>query len=86
MPAPGVGRFALLLAAQGAALSPSKGLRFVPVGAYESDGEFCLQFGKSYELKISHNLSTDEKDSAAARVIMGNIAPLLPEHLRGEFK
>ena len=54
MPALGVGRFALLLAA--------RGLRFVPAGAYEFDGEFCLQFGKSYELKIPHNLSTDEKD------------------------
>ncbi len=98
MPAPGVGRFALLLAARGAALpsrtgvltartvSPSKGLRFVPIGAYEADGEFCLHFGESYELKIQHNLSTDEKDSTAAKVIMENIARLLPAHLRGEFK
>jgi 1-acyl-sn-glycerol-3-phosphate acyltransferase len=77
MPASGVGRFALLLAAQG--------LRFAPVGAYESDGEFCLHFGESYELKIPNNLSTDEKASAASKIIMKNIAPLLPEHLRGEF-
>jgi 1-acyl-sn-glycerol-3-phosphate acyltransferase len=77
MPASGSGRFALLLAAQG--------LRFMPVGVYESGGEFCLNFGESYELKIPHGLSADEKDSAAARIIMENIAPLLPENLRGIF-
>jgi hypothetical protein len=77
MPASGVGRFALLFAAQG--------LRFEPVGVYESDGELCLHFGESYELKISHQSSADKKDSAAARILMEHIAPLLPEHLRGEF-
>lgn len=77
MPAPGLGRFALLLAAQG--------LRFVPVGAYESNGGFCLNFGESYELKIRQGPSTDEKDRGAARIIMNSIAPLLPPPLRGEF-
>jgi len=78
MPASGVGRFALLLAAQG--------LRFAPVGIYESGGEFCLNFGKLYELNIPHHLPADEKDSAAAKIIMKNIAPLLPKNLRGEFQ
>ena len=77
MPASGLGRFALLLAAQR--------LRFVPVGVYESDGEFCLNFGEAYNLSISHHLSADEKDKQAAQIIMKHIARLLPVHLRGEF-
>jgi len=77
MPASGVGRFALLLAAQG--------LRFAPVGVYESDGEFCLNFGESYELAIPHHLSADDKDRQAAQIMMTNIARLLPVRLRGEF-
>lgn len=78
MPAPGVGRFALLLAAQR--------LRFVPVGIYESDGELCLNFGEAYNLTIPHHSLPDEKDKQAAQIIMKNIARLLPLHLRGEFK
>ena len=77
VPAPGVGRFGLLLAGSGSA--------FVPVGAYEADGAFCLNFGPAYRLSISSGLSTDEKDRAAAELIMKHIAVLLPESLRGEF-
>jgi len=77
MPASGVGRFALLLAAQY--------LSFVPVGIYESDGEFCINFGEVYNLSVPHHLSPDEKDKQAAQIIMKNIARLLPIHLRGEF-
>ena len=68
MPAPGAGRFGLLLAAQG--------LRFVPVGVYESDGELCLHFGEVYDLSIAHNLSSDEKDKQAAHIMMEHIAAL----------
>jgi hypothetical protein len=77
MPAPGVGRFALLLAAQG--------FRFEPVGIYESDGELCLNFGRTYDLVVERNISPVEKDKRAARRMMENIAILLPLHLRGEF-
>lgn len=77
MPAPGVGRFALLLAAQR--------LSFVPVGIYESDGELCLNFGEAYNLTVPHHLLPDEKDKQAAHIIMKNIARLLPIGLRGEF-
>jgi hypothetical protein len=77
MPAPGVGRFALLLAGLGAA--------FVPVGAYEEEVAFCLHFGPAYQVEVPPGLSTDEKDHTAAEIIMKNIAVLLPEHLRGEF-
>jgi hypothetical protein len=78
MPAPGVGRFALLLAAQG--------LRFVPVGAYEANGGFCLHFGETYELRITGGPSADARDRQAAFVLMHRIAPLLPAGLKGEFK
>ncbi len=77
MPASGVGRFGLLLAAQG--------LRFAPIGVYESDGEFCLHFGEAYDLCVERQGSSDEKDREASRIMMEHIAPLLPSHLRGEF-
>jgi len=77
MPASGAGRFALLLAAAGH--------KFVPVGAYEENGEFCLRFGAAYEMTVPRGISSDEKDSAAAKLMMGKIASLLPSHLRGEF-
>jgi hypothetical protein len=78
LPPPGVGRFGLLLAGLGSS--------FVPVGAYEKKGVFCLHFGSSYRLIISSGLSTEEKGASAAKIIMERIAPLLPESLRGEFK
>lgn len=77
MPASGVGRFALLLAGQGFA--------FVPVGAYEEDGAFCLHFGQAYRLDVPSGLSLDEKDNAAAEIMMKKIAVLLPVRLRGDF-
>ena len=76
-PAPGMGRFGLLLAGSEA--------EFVPVGAYETDGEFCLHFGPAYRLSIPSGLSNDGKDRMAAEIIMKKIAVLLPEVLRGEF-
>jgi hypothetical protein len=78
MPAAGAGRFGLLLA--------SRGLRFIPAGAYEADGILHLQFGPAYKLRLPDGLSAHEKDQQAARIIMKRIADLLPEHLQGEFK
>jgi hypothetical protein len=77
MPSPGSGRFALLLA--------GKGPVFVPVGAYEEAGAFCLHFGPAYRLEVPSPLSADEKGRAAAEILMKNIAPLVTVHLRGEF-
>ncbi len=76
-PAAGVGRFALLLA--------KAGLAFIPVGAYEQDGAFHLHFGELYQINVAEHLPADEKDRAAAQIIMEAIARLLPLHLRGEF-
>lgn len=78
MPAPGAGRFCLLL--QGL------GYRFVPAGVYEEGGALHLELGASYALDLPPKaLSADEKDALAARQVMSHIAPLLPLHLRGEF-
>ncbi|HLO30802.1 MAG TPA: hypothetical protein VK249_16780 [Anaerolineales bacterium] len=76
-PAAGAGRFSLLLS--------KAGLTFIPVGAFESEGVFRLHFGEGYELTVRNDLSAAEKDDRAARIIMKNIARLLPLHLRGEF-
>ena len=76
-PASGVGRFGLLLS--------KAGLQFIPVGAYEVGGIFHIHFSESYTLSVSQNLSPNEKDTQASRIIMQNIARLVPLHLRGEF-
>ena len=76
-PAPGVGRFGVLLS--------SAGLQFIPVGAYEADGVFTIHFGEAYDLSVPRGSPSDEKDAQTAHIIMTNIAKLLPMHLRGEF-
>ena len=78
LPVSGVGRFMLLLAAAGFSL--------VPMGVYEKDGELCLNFGKAYELTLPRGLPADEKDHAAAEIVMCRIATQLPERLRGLFQ
>jgi hypothetical protein len=78
LPAPGAGRFLLLLAGQG--------FPILPVGAWEEAGELCLRFGGSYSLDLPHSLKADEKDHAATEIVMRRIAALLPERLQGEFR
>jgi hypothetical protein len=77
-PSPGAGRFILLLA--------GAGFHIVPVGAYEMDGEFCLNFGEPYDLTVPPGLPVDEKDHAVAKIVMRRIAAQLPTSLRGSFQ
>ena len=77
VPPAGVGRFLLLLA--------NRGFRFVPVGAYEMNGELCLHFGPAYHLSVPSGLASQEKDQIAAKIVMLKIAELLPESLRGVY-
>ncbi|KAF0106172.1 MAG: hypothetical protein FD146_2761 [Anaerolineaceae bacterium] len=77
-PAPGAGRFLLLLAGLGFPVTPA--------AAYEEAGEFCLRFGAAYRLQVPPRTGPDEKDRAAAEIVMRQIAALLPERLRGEFQ
>ena len=77
-PSSGAGRFLLLLA--------GAGFHIVPVGTYEMDGEFCLNFGEAYDLVVPPGLPVDEKDHATAEIVMRRIAMQLPESLRGSFQ
>jgi hypothetical protein len=76
-PPAGAGRFVTLLAGTHTPL--------LPVGAFEEDGCLCLCFGRAYRLELPAGLSADEKDRAAAGIIMHQIAQQLPARLRGEF-
>lgn len=78
LPASGVGRFAIQLARMG--------LGIVPIGAFESGGEFCLHFGPRYCLNLPGGPSSDELDLRARGILMRHIAAQLPSHLRGEFQ
>jgi hypothetical protein len=60
-------------------------MRFIPVGGYEADGIFHLHFGQAYELNVQRDLQVEKKDEHAMQTVMGNMARLLPVHLRGEF-
>jgi hypothetical protein len=76
-PPQGVGRFISLLA--------SKRLMIVPVGGWEEDGMLNVRFGAAYPLELQRQLPSDEKDRAAAKVVMEHIAAVLPDRLRGDF-
>lgn len=78
MPAAGVGRFIYHL--------NQAGLLIHPVGDYELDGKFIINFGEPYQLTIPSDLTADQRDQQARTIIMENIALLLPEPLRGEFE
>jgi hypothetical protein len=77
LPPAGAGRFVSLLA--------GKQTPIVPVGAYEENGEFCLNFGEPYSLDLPPGLSADERDRTTAAIVMRAIARQLPMRLRGEF-
>jgi hypothetical protein len=77
-PASGAGRFIGLLA--------GLGFPILPAGAYEQAGEFCLRFGAAYRLQVPRAPAPDEKDRAAAEIVMCKIAEQLPPRLRGEFQ
>jgi hypothetical protein len=77
-PPSGSGRFVLQLA--------QRGLRLVPVGAYEADGALTLSFGPAYGLTIPAGLPARARDQYASRMVMRHIAAQLPLPLRGEFR
>jgi len=76
-PPPGAGRFMLLLAGQGLAI--------LPAGGWEADGALNIRFGPAYSLHTPPGLGQMENDSKATEAMMGHIAVLLPQALRGEF-
>jgi hypothetical protein len=46
----------------------------------------CLRFGAAYRLQVPPRFGTDEKDRAAAKIVMSAIAAQVPPRLRGEFR
>lgn len=73
-PPPGSGRLLLRLG--------QLGLRFVPVGAFESGGAFCLRFGPGYSLP---GPAAADRDRHASWIVMCHIAAQLPPGLRGAW-
>jgi 1-acyl-sn-glycerol-3-phosphate acyltransferase len=76
-PPSGVGRFILHLA--------QSGLLIYPVGVFEEGDQLCLNFGSPYKPAICPELPPDERDRAGRQLVMGHIAQLLPDSLRGVF-
>jgi hypothetical protein len=77
-PPAGVGRFIDLLVA--------RGMNILPAAGWETDGAIHLRFGPPYRLEIPRQSSRDEFDGAASSMVMGAIAELLPEALRGDYR
>ena len=76
-PPSGSGRFIHYLA--------SGGMPILPVGIFEQDGAFQLQFGPAYSLEVDGGLASADLDRAVNRVVMGAIGRLLPERMRGSY-
>ncbi len=73
-PPSGSGRFLWHLA--------QRGLRFLPVGAFEDDGRLCLRFGQPFGMPAT---VPEPIDDGASRLVMSAIAACLPERLRGSY-
>jgi hypothetical protein len=73
-PPAGSGRFLWHLA--------RRGLRFLPVGAFEADCRLCLRFGPPFELPA---VVPEPIDDGASHLVMSAIAACLPKHLRGTY-
>lgn len=73
-PPSGSGRFLWHLA--------RRGLRYLPVGAFEADGRLCLRFGPPFDLP---DPLPEPLDESASRLVMSAIAACLPQRLRGSY-
>jgi len=71
IPPPGAGRLIYYLA--------RLDLKIFPVGAYETDRQFCLNFGPPYRLDPPPGLSKSELDRWVSQFVMERITQLLPE-------
>ncbi len=74
---PGVGRF-LHLISQSCS-------NVIPVGVWKEQGTISIKFGSPYQLQVPPELSTQERDEMVGDIVMGHIAVLLPERLRGKY-
>lgn len=67
-------------------LLSTRGLRLLPVGAWEQEGRLWVRFGPAYQLPPDTSRNRDEQDHRAAEAVMRRIAALLPPALRGDFR
>ncbi|HET7011891.1 MAG TPA: hypothetical protein VFI11_14025 [Anaerolineales bacterium] len=74
---PGAGRFLQLLA--------HSGLRFLPIGVYESDDQLCVNIGEPFVPPLPSRRSAEEQDTETEQVVMHQLAACLPVDLRGSF-
>jgi hypothetical protein len=72
-----VGRFMLLISQS----CPN----LLPVGVWKERDCIHLNFGSPYRLEISNQLTSAQRDVQAGKIVMNNIASLLPARLRGDY-
>jgi hypothetical protein len=77
-PPAGVGRFIAHLADAGYTLAP--------VGAYEEEDSFCLNFGTAFRLPSLAPADPDARDRETSKIVMRSIAALLPDSLKGIYR
>jgi hypothetical protein len=77
LPPAGVGRFIAHLA--------KRGLCFVPAAVFETDGQLTARFGPAFVPDIATRETRTELDRVVSNQVMGAIARLLPERLRGPW-
>ena len=58
----------------------------IPVGVWTAEGKIHLKFGSPYQLEIRSGLPAHERDMLVGKIVMGHIAELLPEGLRGTWQ
>jgi 1-acyl-sn-glycerol-3-phosphate acyltransferase len=61
------------------------GYSILPVGFYEKDSLFHIEFGKAYRLNISPSFNRKKDDPYVSSTVMQSIARLLPLELQGIF-
>ena len=77
LPPAGVGRFIAHLT--------RRGLGFVPVGVFEENGRLTARFGPPFVPAVEDSAAHTETDRQVADQVMGTIARLVPERLRGPW-
>jgi 1-acyl-sn-glycerol-3-phosphate acyltransferase len=76
-PPAGAGRFMQLLS--------SSGIPFLPAGAWADGDQIHVKFGEPFQLNGMEKLRKDAREEAVVQWVMGRIAVLVPERLRGPF-
>jgi 1-acyl-sn-glycerol-3-phosphate acyltransferase len=76
-PPPGAGIFLLLLTREQIPL--------LPLSIYETNNALTLRFGEPFILRDPRATTRAERDRAAAARVMGALADLLPDAMRGQY-